>query len=289
MINSESDRQLARRNLKGKEPKRFFESLFVKDEEAKNIPESFVCDKHGPFDVIVEKRMFSGRFGVQSVCPECLKEFEQMLDKEEAKVKVEREKKAEEARRIKTEKVLISRGVSKRYIDKTFDNYLTDTPEKKNALLKCKELCSSIIKNEKTSNLIMVGGVGTGKTHLANSLVKDLYYNDKKCVRINLIDLIRDLKSTWNKDSEDTERDVIDYYVEIDLLIIDEVGVQFGSETEKLFVFDIINGRYDNCLPTVIISNLDINGVKEIIGDRCVDRLREDGGKVVAFDWSSHR
>lgn len=289
MINSESDRELARRNLKGKEPERFFESLFVKEEEVKNIPESFVCEKHGPFNVIVQQRMFSGRVGVQSVCPECLKEFDQMLDIEEAKVKAEREKVAEEKKRIRTEEVLASRGVSKRYMDKTFDNYLADTPEKKNAVIKCKELCAAIIDGEKANNLIMVGGVGTGKTHLANSLVKDLYFNGKRCVRINLIDLVRELKSTWSKDSEHTERDVIDYYAEIDLLIIDEVGIQFGSETEKLFVFDIINGRYDNCLPAVIISNLDINGVKEIIGDRCVDRLREDGGKVVAFDWSSHR
>ena len=56
-----------------------------------------------------------------------------------------------------------------------------------------------------------------------------------------------------------------------------------------MFVFDVINGRYEEELPTVIISNLDVAGVKEIIGDRCIDRLRQDGGKVIAFDWESQR
>ena len=147
----------------------------------------------------------------------------------------------------------------------------------------------SIINNNNAPNLIMVGGVGTGKTHLANSMVVELTDNGKVCVRANMIDIIRRLKSTWSKDSEETEEDVIDLFVGVDLLIIDEVGIQFNSDTEKMFMFAIINGRYDDCLPTVIISNLDVDGVKEIIGDRCIDRLREDGGKVVAFNWKSNR
>ena len=42
-------------------------------------------------------------------------------------------------------------------------------------------------------------------------------------------------------------------------------------------------------LPTVLISNLGIDAIKDAVGERIIDRLREDGGDLVAFDWDSHR
>ena len=44
-------------------------------------------------------------------------------------------------------------------------------------------------------------------------------------------------------------------FIRPDLLILDEVGVQFGSETEKMILFEIINGRYEQLKPTIVISN----------------------------------
>ena len=70
---------------------------------------------------------------------------------------------------------------------------------------------------------------------------------------------------------------------------VDEIGVQFGSDTEKMFIFEVLDGRYNKMKPTILISNLPISGIKECIGDRCIDRLREDGGKVIVFDFESQR
>ena len=81
----------------------------------------------------------------------------------------------------------------------------------------------------------------------------------------------------------------MDRLSKVGLLIIDEIGIQFGSDTEKLLISEIIDNRYQNLLPTVLISNLDLAGIKSCIGERSYDRLREDGGKVVAFNWDSHR
>lgn len=77
--------------------------------------------------------------------------------------------------------------------------------------------------------------------------------------------------------------------VEPDLLILDEVGVQHGSDTEKLILFEIINGRYEAARPTIVISNLDAAGLEQFLGERAFDRLREGGGRLVVFDWESHR
>ena len=50
----------------------------------------------------------------------------------------------------------------------------------------------------------------------------------------------------------------------------------------------VIDERYKRRRPTVVISNLTVPAVKEAIGDRLYDRLRE-GATVLACDWSSHR
>lgn len=105
----------------------------------------------------------------------------------------------------------------------------------------------------------------------------------------SVIRAVRSVKETFGKGVERTEAQVLRDLVEPDLLILDEVGVQFGSDAEKLILFEIINGRYESRRPTIIISNLAIGELEKYLGARAVDRLREGGGKVVVFDWESYR
>jgi DNA replication protein DnaC len=100
--------------------------------------------------------------------------------------------------------------------------------------------------------------------------------------------LLRHIKATYAKDSQRTEQDAIDDLLRPDLLILDEVGVQVGSEHEKLLMFEVLNGRYQELRPTVLISNLDVAELEAFLGHRVMDRYRECGS-VLAFDWQSHR
>lgn len=293
-MNIKTDEQIekdARSNLSDIDPKKLWGvgRFSLTEEELEEAPKTLNCDKHGEFELKTHKSIMFKKYMFNSVCSKCIDEFDALLDvevKRLTRINNENKRELETQNRIKA---LKSRGVSKRSLDKNFDSYNADTNEKLKAKSECVRLCDSIISGENQFNMLMVGGVGTGKTHLANACVINLYDNNKSCVRINMIDMIRDVKKTWSKDCDYSESDVIEYFVDRDLLIIDEVGIQFGSDTEKMIIFDIINGRYEECLPTVIISNLSIDGVKEIIGERCIDRLREDGGKVIAFDWQSNR
>jgi len=86
-----------------------------------------------------------------------------------------------------------------------------------------------------------------------------------------------------------TDRDVVLHLGSLDLLVIDEIGCQKGSEYELGLLHSIIDRRYQAVLPTVLISNLGPEGLKAYIGDRALDRLRQNGGQVVGFTWSSMR
>tara|TARA_R110000796_G_scaffold153558_3_gene270124 strand:+ start:85 stop:852 length:768 start_codon:yes stop_codon:yes gene_type:complete len=246
-----------------------------------DTPEIKTCEKHGDYEVKYS-RISETRCWVFDSCRVCIDESDA-----QAKITEEKENKARNIEREKQrrERVRVNAGISKRNLYKTFDDYKCDNEGQ----AKAKNDCERFVKEfpcEKS--MIMVGGVGTGKTLLASAVV-DALIDNNKCEMIKVIDLIRHLKSTWSKDSEDTEEDIIKYFIKLDLLILDEVGSQFGSDTEKLFIFDIIDGRYQDMKQTVLISNLDIVGIKDVIGERCVDRLREGGGSMIAFDWKSSR
>jgi DNA replication protein DnaC len=101
--------------------------------------------------------------------------------------------------------------------------------------------------------------------------------------------MVRRVKDTWSDDRVETEKQAIQALASVHLLILDEVGVQFGSPFEENLMFDVLNSRYENRLPTILISNLTSEKAATFLGERVVDRLREDGGSVVVFDWQSHR
>lgn len=70
---------------------------------------------------------------------------------------------------------------------------------------------------------------------------------------------------------------------------IDEVGVQFGSASELAILQEIVNARYESVLPTILISNLTFEQLKDSIGERIVDRVTNGGHNRLAFNWESFR
>lgn len=82
---------------------------------------------------------------------------------------------------------------------------------------------------------------------------------------------------------------MLEHYASLDLLIIDEVGVQFGSPSELAILQEVINTRYESMLPTILISNLTLDQMKESIGERIVDRVTDGGRNRLTFGWESFR
>jgi DNA replication protein DnaC len=236
------------------------------------------CETHGDYE-LHEIKVFDSVIAMKG-CPECNKierEAEELKEKKESDL---RQQEARRARRLKA-------GISERNLFKTFLDFKADSQDQHNCLHVVSEYAEGI-KNGAKNSLIMIGTVGTGKTLLASAIVEHCIVN-KSCRLIRAIDMIRRFKETWHKGSDVSETEVIEYYASIDLLLLDEIGVQFGSDTEKLFLFDVIDQRYQRMLPTVLISNLNSEGIKEAVGNRVIDRVREGGGRRVIMQWESKR
>lgn len=206
-----------------------------------------------------------------------------------------REFAADEAeRKQRTLAAMMGRAaIPPRFVNRSLRNYAADTDGQKRALSVCQRYAATFAKpggaKENGTCLILAGNPGTGKTHLAAGVANYLLENGSTAIYSTAMAAIRAIRETWQNKTGKTESQVIQDFVKPDLLILDEIGVQHGTEAEKLHLFDLINARYEAVKPTLIISNLELEAVEQFVGERAFDRLREGGGKAVSFDWSSSR
>ncbi len=181
-------------------------------------------------------------------------------------------------------------AIPERFSDRRLDTYRPTCPEARHALQVAQGYAANFGAVRKSGAcLIFCGDIGTGKTHLSVGIAHAVLEQGGQAVFTSVIRAVRSVKETYSKGVGRTEAQALRDLVEPDLLILDEVGVQFGTDAEKLILFEIINGRYESLRPTIIISNLAIGELEKYLGGRAVDRLREGGGKVVVFDWESYR
>lgn len=140
------------------------------------------------------------------------------------------------------------------------------------------------------TSMAMIGRCGTGKNHLAVGLAKKIIRDHRASVMItDVMQITRAVKSTWHASSERTEADVLADFLSPDLLIIDELGAQLGSLSEMAILQELINARYESVLPTIVISNLTLEQLRQGVGDRIVDRVTDGGRNRLVFNWESFR
>lgn len=135
----------------------------------------------------------------------------------------------------------------------------------------------------KKLNCMMIGNVGTGKTMLANCMAnssdRGVVATCSKIARVYREHVVTD---------KGKESDLMDIIMRHDFFAIDEIGAYKLSDFEYRHINEIIDMRYEAELPTCLISNLDVAGLKSVIGERAVDRIKH-GGELIAFDWESKR
>ncbi len=231
----------------------------------------FNCDKHGD----VECTFFVNIGDIKPYCPICEDEIEQKQKKEK--------------KRGLMRQRLEGCGVPERFMYKKYIDFETGKDKKKIQTLEIvKQYADSF--NDRLlggDNLVLIGGLGTGKTHLVSCLVKQLVYSGYAVEMDTLAGIIRKIRATWS-DKYTHEETLFKRYEKMDLLVIDEVGVGKGSDDERNIAYEIIGRRYNAMKPTVVISNCNTAAMADYVGERCVDRLLEKG-RVLALDWKSYR
>ncbi|MBC8951736.1 ATP-binding protein [Xenorhabdus sp. PB62.4] len=177
-----------------------------------------------------------------------------------------------------------------RFAQASFATYQPQNRMAENNLKTCQGYVQTWEERKRAGEgMILCGRQGTGKTHLAVSICREIATGGDEAVFITTASrIIRAFRRSWNSEGEMSEFDTLKFYSELNLLVIDEIGVQYGTESERNILFEVLNNRYEDLLPTVLISNLPVTELAQFLGDRTLDRVLQ-GGTVLAFDWESYR
>lgn len=175
-----------------------------------------------------------------------------------------------------------SAGVSPRFASRTFATFTVSGGNKQAANLaktftaRFEDYLPIAGKNINRNGLMLVGDKGVGKTHLSAAIVNKLAATSYSVLYFTAAAMLSKVKEKF--DSE-----VMELLKGVSLLVIDDLGKQQPTEWSVSTLFEIVNARYESCLPTVITSNY---GAEElaarltpkddpITAEALVDRLRE--------------
>jgi len=256
-----------------------FKELIKAEKIGDKLSRESICETHGEY-LESGHVFFEGKI-IWTGCSVCSKT---KADADE-KIRLDIQ---DQAKQQKIEARLSQAGIPMRFRNRNFDNFIASTSDQERALVVSKSFADHFPEHVATGgSLIFSGRAGTGKSHLALAIAQAVMPK-YTAMYINALDAVRMIRDTWRKGSIQSETDVLNSLGSIDLLVIDEVGVQNGTDNEQMLMFDIINRRYRDMKPTIFLTNLGTKGFSDYVTERSFDRLKESG-TWVTFNWDSHR
>jgi DNA replication protein DnaC len=165
--------------------------------------------------------------------------------------------------------------------DKTFESFIPDVPGVRRAYLRAVEYAK-----RPQGWLVLFGNYGVGKTHLAAAIANFALKRQTKVLFAIVPDLLDHLRSTFGPSSEVEYDDRFETIRTVPLLVLDDLGTENTTPWAREKLFQIINYRYNDALPTVITSNRKPEDIDPRIFSRMSDRaLCEEHIIIDASDY----
>lgn len=145
---------------------------------------------------------------------------------------------------------------------------------------KCKEYAEKIATQNTPESLILSGNTGLGKTFLSSCIAKRILESGKSVIFNSCENILEPIENEHFGKSENTG--YINDVINCDLLIIDDLGVEFKTSFSQSVIYNIINSRINKGKPTVISTNFTPQMIQSEYGGRIYSRLK---GEYRCFEF----
>lgn len=193
---------------------------------------------------------------------------------------------ARENRAMKMQRTFNRSGIRPLHQNCSFDNYKVECEGQMRALNQARQYVAEFDGN--IASFIFSGKPGTGKNHLAAAICNELLLHGKSVLIITVADIMSAMKETFGN-RESSEEQLLNDLSSVDLLVIDEIGMQTESRYEKVIINQIVDRRSSSKRPTGMLTNSNLDEMNKLVGERVMDRMRLGNSLWVIFNWDSYR
>lgn len=172
----------------------------------------------------------------------------------------------------------------------TFDNFELDfySGEARQRMARVFDFCQNYADDFDTSStsLLMYGETGLGKTHLSLAIAGRVIQKGYGVIYASAQNILNKMENEkfGRAQNERTETSLI----ECDLLILDDLGAEFGTQFTSSTIYNIINSRQLSSKPTIISTNLTFSELEEKYTKRVASRILSEYA-LLRFEGSDIR
>lgn len=223
------------------------------------------CKQHGPAQVLM-------RTGTEWNCPQCL---EMTMAAESRALWLQ----------TRAADLMATATIPAKYVGQRF---VASTDEQRSVLRAVQQYRDFILREKAWAALIMVGITGTGKTLLACQLGQSLIAKASRSVRyITAAGMISEIQASYGREGKSEEGEIM-RFAQYDVLILDEIDAIRNTDNANLLLTEIINRRYNENKPVIVITNQPFDNLAKYVGERVHSRLYENAF-VCDFRWADAR
>jgi DNA replication protein DnaC len=159
----------------------------------------------------------------------------------------------------RTQFLLHAAGIPERYQHCTLENFSTSGATSSKTLQSAAIFAKKFVEQYPFTNgsgLLFTGSIGVGKTHLATSILRNLIVDKgAKGVFRDYRELLKEIQSSYNKQSQITELEILEPVLECEILVLDELGAVKPTDWVWDTVSLVLNTRYNRKRTTIITTN----------------------------------